>query len=81
MTDSEILELDAECSYLHRQGDMTAYEWSDVIVDAIPRLAYIETDYGKYAHDSEGEVIDIPFEESRAVGEWFSLLVAASLKP
>lgn len=81
MTDSEILELDAECSYLHRQGDMTAYEWSDVIVDAIPRLAQLECGHGKYRNDEGDRITVKPQVEDRAVGEWFSLLVAASLKP
>ena len=79
MTDSKLFLLDAEYWFMARRANPLN---PDILIPYIPRLAFLETKYGKCL-DANGMHFEIGrvFSKTRHEGYmWFSLLLSEVLK-
>ena len=79
LKDIAALELDAEMRIAHMNGDATAFEWSEAIINYIPRLTFLESEYGR-ARNSEDVLMTLSEDESVEAFSMFSLFIAAELR-
>ena len=79
MSEIEMLELDAEMRIAHMNGDATAFEWSEAVINYIPRLAWLESQWGK-CRDSDDAVMNLYGNAWSEAFAMFSLFIAAELR-